>query len=268
MSKRPVIFCLAVSVGLHVAVLGLPSVFDRIGEIPRRVEIGLASWPPQAAGRRSAPAENGAAASAPAPENRKPARTDESPSRHRNAPVAQRRPKTPLPPSITPTSPVSSHPAVRPDSPVEAFTPSPQAFPGPLAEATPSASPDEPAAALPPPGAPAPENPSEADLRGKGRASVSTPLVEAVPRYDRNAPPPYPRLARERGWEGEVLLRVVVTEGGRVRQVTVERSSGHDLLDTTALRAVRRWRFHPSRLGATPVEGEVRVPVRFELRES
>jgi protein TonB len=137
-----------------------------------------------------------------------------------------------------------------------------------LPETTQLATPDEPTASFPPAGAPAPENPRGVDASEKGRASINAPLVEALPRYDRNAPPAYPRLARERGWEGEVLLRVVVTEGGRVREVTVERSSGHALLDSTALRAVRRWRFHPCRLGATPVEGEVRIPVRFELRES
>lgn len=48
----------------------------------------------------------------------------------------------------------------------------------------------------------------------------------------------YPPIARRMGWEGEVLVRVVVREG-RVEEVKVERSSGHTLLDRSALRAVR-----------------------------
>jgi protein TonB len=98
-----------------------------------------------------------------------------------------------------------------------------------------------------------------------GRTSASVPRIDAIPRYDRNAPPPYPRLARERGWEGEVLLRVLVSKEGDVRSLSVERSSNHAVLDAAALRAVRRWRFHPSRLGGAPVEGEVLVPLRFKL---
>lgn len=103
---------------------------------------------------------------------------------------------------------------------------------------------------------------------GVGKAAFSAPLVEASPLYARNAPPPYPRLARERGWAGEVLLRVAVTDGGRVRAVEVERSSGYALLDTAARKAVRRWHFRPSRRGERPVAAVVRVPVRFELRGS
>jgi protein TonB len=111
---------------------------------------------------------------------------------------------------------------------------------------------------------PSPEPESAVSFDG-GKASTSVPRIDAIPRYDRNAPPPYPRLARERGWEGEVLLRVLVSEAGDVRSVSVERSSNHAVLDAAALRAVRRWRFHPSRLGETPVEGEVLVPLRFKL---
>ncbi len=48
----------------------------------------------------------------------------------------------------------------------------------------------------------------------------------------------YPPIARRMGWEGEVLVKVVVREG-RVEEVKVERSSGHTLLDRSALRAVR-----------------------------
>jgi protein TonB len=88
----------------------------------------------------------------------------------------------------------------------------------------------------------------------------------ATPSYAVNPPPIYPMLARRNGWSGEVLLRVRVTASGKAASVEVERSSGHAVLDRSALAAVRAWQFHPARFGTTPVAGVVRVPVRFELR--
>ena len=93
-------------------------------------------------------------------------------------------------------------------------------------------------------------------------------LVGATPSYAVNPPPVYPALARRNGWEGEVLLRVEVTAEGKAATLKVERSSGHAVLDRSAVAAVRTWRFNPARIGTTPVAGEVRVPIRFELRRT
>jgi len=89
--------------------------------------------------------------------------------------------------------------------------------------------------------------------------------IDAAPMYDKNPPPPYPRMAKERGWEGEVLLRVLIGPTGRVLTASIEKSSSYALLDRAALNAVRRWHFHPAQKGNTPVKGEVRLPIRFEL---
>ena len=45
----------------------------------------------------------------------------------------------------------------------------------------------------------------------------------------------YPDLARERHWEGIVVLVVTTVAGGKVPQVTLSQSSGFDLLDQAAL---------------------------------
>ena len=63
------------------------------------------------------------------------------------------------------------------------------------------------------------------------------------PRYAENPLPPYPREAKEKGYQGEVLLRVEVLSNGRVGQVEVSRSSGHEILDQSALSTVKQWRF-------------------------
>jgi TonB family protein len=48
------------------------------------------------------------------------------------------------------------------------------------------------------------------------------------------------------GAQGEVRLDVLVAEDGSVKQVLVRRSSGSQVLDRSAIEAVRKWRFEPA----------------------
>ena len=91
-------------------------------------------------------------------------------------------------------------------------------------------------------------------------------LIEAIPLAGENPPPLYPRLARQRGWEGLVALRVRVSAAGEVLDAWVEHSSGHAVLDQAALKAVQSWRFRPAREGLRAVAGVARVPIEFRLR--
>lgn len=50
----------------------------------------------------------------------------------------------------------------------------------------------------------------------------------------------YPPLARERGWQGTVLLGLHVESNGRLGNVRLERSSGYAVLDRSALNSVNR----------------------------
>ena len=83
--------------------------------------------------------------------------------------------------------------------------------------------------------------------------------------YRRNPPPDYPGEALARGWEGIVLLSVVVGPDGRANSLVVAGSSGHASLDEAAVAAVRRWEFQPARLDDRPIPTKVEVPVRFYL---
>ncbi len=49
----------------------------------------------------------------------------------------------------------------------------------------------------------------------------------------------YPRLARSRGWEGQVVLTFRVQPDGRLTDIRVEKSSGRAILDEAALQALR-----------------------------
>jgi TonB family protein len=85
------------------------------------------------------------------------------------------------------------------------------------------------------------------------------------PRYAGNPKPVYPQEAREKGYGGEVLLRVEVLSNGRAGQVEVKKSSGHEVLDQSALATVKQWKFNPARKGGIPIPFWVNLPIKFQL---
>jgi protein TonB len=100
--------------------------------------------------------------------------------------------------------------------------------------------------------------PSGAGLGGDG--GVARPLggYQVKPRY--------PESARRQGFEGTTLLKIHVSDTGRVEDVLIERSAGHQDLDLAAMEAVKQWRFEPARRGKQSVAVWVMLPVRFALK--
>jgi protein TonB len=103
----------------------------------------------------------------------------------------------------------------------------------------------------------------------QGGASLSPleTIREARPVYRSNPSPKYPRIARIRGYQGNVLLNVLVNDDGKVNDVIIFRSSGYPVLDRAAQSTVKQWLFEPGRIGEKKVDMWVRVPIRFELME-
>jgi TonB family protein len=99
-------------------------------------------------------------------------------------------------------------------------------------------------------------------LRGFDRSRVSSP------RYIEDPEPEYPLEARQKGYEGKVLLKVEVLTNGRVGTVEVERSSGYKALDQSAFEAMKKWRFIPAKRGKVPIRSWVNILITFQLRES
>lgn len=79
----------------------------------------------------------------------------------------------------------------------------------------------------------------------------------------------YPALARERGWQGTVLVGVAVGSDGALTSARLLRSSGYPLLDDSSLASLRRIHslaVEADRLGPEPVE--VVLPIRFRLADN
>jgi TonB family protein len=100
-----------------------------------------------------------------------------------------------------------------------------------------------------------------------GSLSPLETIHEAKPAYRSNPSPRYPRIARIRGYQGNVLLDVLVNTDGKVDDVKIFKSSGHPVLDRVAQSTVKQWLFEPGRIGNRKVDMWVRVPIRFELTE-
>ena len=77
--------------------------------------------------------------------------------------------------------------------------------------------------------------------------------------------PLYPRMAREQGWHGKVVLRAHITAEGIVKNATVQESSGFPVLDASAVQAVKIWSFEPAKNGEFAVASTVDLPIRFDL---
>jgi protein TonB len=85
--------------------------------------------------------------------------------------------------------------------------------------------------------------------------------------YLNNPRPPYPFAAVRQGAEGRVLLSAEVLPDGRAGRVSLEKSSGHNLLDAAALNTVRSWRFTPARKGGVATAQTVSIPIDFNLQD-
>jgi len=121
---------------------------------------------------------------------------------------------------------------------------------------------DEPDSAPPTSSAP----PAETHERAASpRKDTYTPASSDA-NYLNNPKPDYPMTARQRHWEGLVLLRVYITADGHAAQVIVQRSSGHEELDESALEAVKTWRFIPAKRGEFAEASWASVPINFSLQ--
>ncbi|MDO6563903.1 energy transducer TonB [Amphritea sp. 1_MG-2023] len=101
-------------------------------------------------------------------------------------------------------------------------------------------------------------------------ASVAqgAPIYHAQPSFmTPPSPPQYPRLARKRGIEGRVMLQVTINRHGAVEALQVAQSSGSELLDRAAQKAVQDWQFVPARQNGIAVASYVRVPIDFVLEK-
>jgi len=183
-------------------------------------------------------------------------------------------------PAAPPAPPMQQRPPVREieplaPRPVERLRPSPR-----VEHETPSMSPST-----------TPQVPaeSEAEVQGEEGSSASLAAPEYAP-APKPGPPAidpgsvdqyrvalniaarkyrdYPRQARAREWDGRTTVRVRVDDDGTVREIVIARSSGHEILDQSALDMLRKaQRDTPIPAALRGQAFSVDVTVVFELKD-
>jgi protein TonB len=104
--------------------------------------------------------------------------------------------------------------------------------------------------AIAPPPPPAPSRPLQVSHWAEGN------LIYRVK-------PNYPPLARQARIQGTVELRAIISKMGTIENLNVV--SGHALLVTSAVEAVKQWRYRPYLLNGEPIEVETEITVNFIL---
>lgn len=92
-------------------------------------------------------------------------------------------------------------------------------------------------------------------------------LIDAQVVENANPAPIYPRLARLKGWEGTVILRILVDADGKVQEINIHQASGYSILDDEALKTVKKWKFVPARVGTLKLSSWVTLAIQFKLIE-
>lgn len=80
----------------------------------------------------------------------------------------------------------------------------------------------------------------------------------------------YPQLARERGWQGTVVIGVAVAPSGALSGTRLLQSSGYALLDEVSLAGLRHVRHLPFPVPHSGMTAPVEVvlPIRFRLTDN
>jgi TonB family protein len=76
--------------------------------------------------------------------------------------------------------------------------------------------------------------------------------------------PPYPRDALARKQGGRVLLHVLVSTSGSIKDVRVVESEPQGVFDAVSIEAAKQWKLQPQLEDGKPVEGWKQVPITFE----
>jgi len=85
--------------------------------------------------------------------------------------------------------------------------------------------------------------------------------------YLHNPRPEYPDVSIRLHEEGIVMLKVFVSESGSAESILIEKSSGFQRLDQSALEVVKTWKFISAKQGSVNIPSWVIVPVSFKLED-
>jgi len=99
------------------------------------------------------------------------------------------------------------------------------------------------------------DNPPPKHLR------VSSGVAEGLITHKVN--PKYPKEARERGIQGDVLLQATIDTQGNL--TNLKAVQGDPVLVEAAMDAVKKWKYRPYILNGEPVDVDTTIKIQFHL---
>jgi protein TonB len=107
-----------------------------------------------------------------------------------------------------------------------------------------------------------PPPPAESQTHRKARRIYKTEIAPAMLIY--RVQPVYPVLPKQMGRSGQVELRAIIATDGTIQSLQIV--SGDPLFYSSALEAVRQWRYRPTILNGQPVEVETTITVIYTMQ--
>jgi TonB family protein len=80
--------------------------------------------------------------------------------------------------------------------------------------------------------------------------------------YNLNKKPYYPMIARQKKWEGVVMLKLYVDKNGKINEIILAKSSGYKILDESAVKSVKDWKL----INNYNKNIYIIVPIEFKLQ--
>src|ERR1700722_16706721 len=101
--------------------------------------------------------------------------------------------------------------------------------------------------------------PPAPEIRPDGPVKVGGQVKE--PRLLSSTIPIYPALAKQSNTQGDVVIKATIDKNGHVAHMSVV--SGPTALRQSAIEALGRWKYEPSKLNGQPVDVQVLVTIKF-----
>lgn len=112
------------------------------------------------------------------------------------------------------------------------------------------------------------KTPDDEKLRASDEEALPIPvdeyLVSAMPKIISEFRVPYPKLAKDKGIQGVVLLEILIDNKGNVRDQKLIEGPGFGL-NEAALEAIQHFKFEPARVQDKTVAVRIRYAYRFVL---
>lgn len=102
-----------------------------------------------------------------------------------------------------------------------------------------------------------------------GTASPGTPMgVNSDAELIQAPTPVYPKTALNNDWTGTIIVEVTIDEDGKLKNIHILQSTGHENLDQSFLRTLKNtYQFKPKLVLGKPAESSLKLSYSFKLND-